>query len=554
MGHQALWIREYISPELQPIRIDNYSITFNGELYPLNAEGEKTNLSEVEIIQNTVKASGVKGLSSLSGMYSIVVYDHEAHRLYFIRDKSGQKPLFIRFKNLLPGINCAWSSELESLREISLTWECNAKLINRSISMSNFVVYGSDSTINDIESVKPGSILTVELENFVKTNETFGKINCNIPKFSKGEGPLQTALFEDLFSNVVSAYLTCFGNPALLLSGGIDSTLIFASSLKSNREIAPYTMMYQDCPDEFNWDGLRAIQISEYLGKRTKVIEFSKRDYLSCFLRSLEYLDFPVGNISIPSYLYISEQLGYLGLGHRVVLSGSGGDETFSGYPRYVDFIRHKNYVRRIALKLINRSEVDEFYLERALDSSFRSLSRDEIKDVRKILRGNSREKDALKQLLHLDRDNWLINDSFQVLDRFGMQNQIEYRAPFMDCLVQEFSDKLTEGQLIQGVHSKVILQEVLRPSVPSWFLPTLKKKGWKSPINYWLQTDDKFKRSLNSIILELIPTRNESEIQWADFRNQTESIIASGQITKQVASLVSSAVISRRISSPENP
>ena len=74
----------------------------------------KTDHSDTELLLNGLSVEGISFINKLIGQFAIVFFDFNRGRVFLIRDRVGQKPLFY-FKNKE---STMFSSNLKSLSEL----------------------------------------------------------------------------------------------------------------------------------------------------------------------------------------------------------------------------------------------------------------------------------------------------------------------------------------------------------------------------------------------------------------------------------------------------
>ena len=106
IGHTRLSIVDLASSGNQPFHSQNgrYVISFNGEIY--NFKSIKDTLikkfgvkffgtGDTEVLTEAIAVMGLnKTLEIVNGMFSIAVYDRKIRKLFLIRDRAGEKPLY----------------------------------------------------------------------------------------------------------------------------------------------------------------------------------------------------------------------------------------------------------------------------------------------------------------------------------------------------------------------------------------------------------------------------------------------------------------------------
>ena len=222
---------------MQPmISKENKSIIlFNGEIYNhrelknyLISKGctFKTDHSDTEVLLNGFSVVGPDFVQKLIGQFSIVFYNSNIKKLYLIRDRVGQKPLYYKkTKNSI-----SFSSNLKSLLTIEKTISLDNDQI---INYLNFGVVSSPKSIfQDINKLDPGCVLEVDM------NSEIYKFNINqywkIEDFIDTK-KLDTDEFINTFRSSVELRLESDVPVANFASGGLDSTSIIKAQNDLNK-------------------------------------------------------------------------------------------------------------------------------------------------------------------------------------------------------------------------------------------------------------------------------------------------------------------------------
>ena len=103
MGHRRLSIIDLSNDGHQPFeKVDDYVVTFNGEIYnyiELREELKKSGFefltqTDTEVIVQAYKKWGVDCVSHFNGMWAFVIYDKKKNVLFCSRDRFGVKPFY----------------------------------------------------------------------------------------------------------------------------------------------------------------------------------------------------------------------------------------------------------------------------------------------------------------------------------------------------------------------------------------------------------------------------------------------------------------------------
>src|SRR5688500_18802499 len=102
LGHRRLAIIDVSAAGAQPMRREQNSIVFNGEIYNyrelrsvLEHDGVAfTSQSDTEVLLRLYEREGERMLDRLRGMYALAIWDGRAGRMLLARDPYGIKPLY----------------------------------------------------------------------------------------------------------------------------------------------------------------------------------------------------------------------------------------------------------------------------------------------------------------------------------------------------------------------------------------------------------------------------------------------------------------------------
>jgi asparagine synthase (glutamine-hydrolysing) len=215
----------------------------------------------------------------------------------------------------------------------------------------------------------------------------------------------------------------------------------------------------------------------------------------------------------------------------KVVLTGDGGDEMFSGYNRYVwapSIMSAKNYlppfVKRLAVKLLlSEQTLGLSKMLQALPQQYRIRLPDEkLNKTASFLQASS-EHEAYLSLLsswqppvpvmhshsvdithkvedlwasqlsfaekmrHTDALIYLPDDVLVKVDRATMAYGLEARSPFLDSRIIAFTNRLPNSLMQNGHKGKLILRNWLKQHLPDSYVDR-PKSGFSFPLADWLR------------------------------------------------------------------
>jgi asparagine synthase (glutamine-hydrolysing) len=246
----------------------------------------------------------------------------------------------------------------------------------------------------------------------------------------------------ELLRDTVRSHLVADVDVGLLLSGGLDSTLL-AAIMRDLRGTSFRTFSVAD--DEANPDAVQAARVAEWLGCRHEVTVMSFDDYLAAIPGYVLAAERKPLLGSVPLYILC----GRIGGGIKVCLNGEGADEVFGGYPEY-----------RISghglLWLVDRVRAVR---AAGLEPSARAL---EIVAAR---RPGSDRDDYLRRIFAVNLREQLARRHLEPLDGCSMAAGIEMRVPYLDRQVVGFAGSLPTGFRVHddlGVQKHVLRRAAL--------------------------------------------------------------------------------------------
>ena len=144
-----------------------------------------------------------------------------------------------------------------------------------------------------------------------------------------------------LLNNSVKSRLISDKKVGVLLSGGIDSTLISYYAKKYNPNIDSFSISIKK--KSFD-EGAKSKEIAEYLKIKSNLVNFDQDDFKKNYDNIIRRLDEPIG---APTYLPLYVLSKEASKCCKTVLCGDGGDEIFGGYDlfKYIKLFKTLNLI-----------------------------------------------------------------------------------------------------------------------------------------------------------------------------------------------------------------
>jgi asparagine synthase (glutamine-hydrolysing) len=530
LGHTRLSIIDPSPLGSQPMSSGDGKavLTFNGEIYnykELRSDLESKGFvfrgeSDTEVLLNLYLSEGVAMLTKLNGIFSFAILDVNSGSLFVARDALGVKPLYYSSHGNVFG----FASEIKSLiRLMPSSKELDVEAINRYIS---FLWCPGDGTpLRSVKKLLPGEALIV-------------KNGCITDKWLWYKLPIMNnpkmLINKELAVSGVTKYLRQAVHRQMVsdvplgafLSGGLDSSAIVAFARELNPDIRCFSIETQGGQDPGVVDDLPyAKRVAKYLNVELDVVTIESHRMASDLESMIVQLDEPLADPAALNVLYISRLAREQGI--KVLLSGSGGDDLFTGYRRHYalqleDYWRWlpervraglegmteklgaSGIIKRRVKKMFNGASLSSEdrlinYFRWTDDSLLKSLYSSEF---RQQLAGSNSNKimldfidpiltdrSSLDQMLALEQRFFLTDHNLNYTDKMSMAAGVEARVPFLDLDLVRFSATVPNRFKQRGNVGKWVLKKAMEPYLPNDIIYR-PKTGFGAPLRTWMQRD----------------------------------------------------------------
>ncbi|MBO7217246.1 MAG: asparagine synthase (glutamine-hydrolyzing), partial [Clostridia bacterium] len=498
-----------IDPEngMQPMtrffRGNKYTIIYNGEIYNSNELRkmlkDKGICFETECDTETVLFTYIllkeKTPELLNGIFAFCVVDEENNNVFCARDRFGVKPFYYAKVNSTYIV----ASEIKAiLAHPMFKARLDREGLWQLLYMAPMTISGS-GVFKDIFELKPAECGYISKDGF-KT-DFYWRLKAERWSGSNEEA---ASITEGILSDAISRQLKSDAPLAVLLSGGLDSSVVTAIAAneykKNNCVLSTYSFEYEGNKENFKsslfqpqGDDEYAVFLSKYLGTNHNILTADNLTVADKLFDVVRARDLP-GQADIDSsLLYFCNEIKRK---HTVVLSGECSDEIFGGYPWFYrpemlnkDFFPwiHDPYVRinlfrdEFTRKAEGFDFVSSIYKKSAENCPLIEDENDEMKRARKA--------------------TWLSVNHFgasllQRKDRMSMYSSVEARVPFADHRLLEFVYNVPWSIKFENGVEKALLRNAMKGKLPD---KILNRK--KSP--YPKTHSPKYESAVRSLFLE---------------------------------------------------
>jgi asparagine synthase (glutamine-hydrolysing) len=538
LGHRRLAILDLSPAGAQPMHsaCGRWVVTYNGEVYNFRVlRGELAALghafrghSDTEVLLAGVAHWGVeKTLERAQGMFAFALWDRAERVLWLARDRVGKKPLYYGWC----GSTLVFGSELRALRrhprfDPEIDRAALAAYVARGFVPQPLSIHRGARTL------PPGSLLRVRAGDapgdaapvaFWSSREAAlaGERAPWAGSYEAAVERLDALLAEAVRERLLAADVEV----GALLSGGVDSaTVVTLAQAASPRPLATFTIGFED-PRRDESPAARAL--AGRLGTEHHELVVTPAQTLALVPELPRVWDEPFADVSqIPTLLVARLARERV----KVVLSGDGGDELFSGYAHTRECLRRwersgraprglrlagerglgaagrlawrlagSSRRRARALRLAARLERLAVGLGAASVTELVARRTARVADPARFVVGaetsppaaadgaaGAAVREPLLALRQYDFARYLPDDVLVKVDRATMSVGLEARAPLLDVRVAAFAFALPRAFLLDATGGKRILRDVLRRRVPD--AGAGRKRGFGAPVGEWLR------------------------------------------------------------------
>lgn len=532
LGHVRLSILDLSSLGHQPMMCADKSvvIVFNGEIYnfqelrkELEAKGHPfLGHSDTEVLLNLYLSEGVAMLSRLNGIFAFAMWDSRNKSLFIARDGLGIKPFY--YAETTKGF--LFASELKALLlEPSISCELDLSALNNYL---RFLWCPAPRTpLKNVFKLEPGHALIVK-DGEIKKKWQFYDLPYDQPILSIDE---QSAIqsVSDAVQLSVQRQMVADVEVGAFLSGGLDSSAViaFAKDHAKGNKLKCFTIGFKD--DAFIKEGMvddlaYARQVAGHLDVDLHTI-FVGAEMVGQLEKMLYHLDEPQADPAPINVLFISQLARDHGI--KVLLSGAGGDDIFSGYRRHYALQLEKYWSwlpknLRSALKNATQGLPKASPVGRRLAKAFQYADLDgneriasyfswNTPDVLKSLysedfqQGLNKDMSldpllaslrnlpagtpALNRMLYLEGKHFLADHNLNYTDKMSMATGVEVRVPLLDPDLVALAARLPVEYKQRGREGKWIFKKAMEPYLPRNVIYR-PKTGFGAPLRSWLRNE----------------------------------------------------------------
>lgn len=518
-GHQPMWDAD-----------NRVAIVFNGEIYnfpelrrELEAQGYRfKGRSDTEVLLNLYRAEGDAMLARLNGVFAFAIWNPESQTLLLARDGVGVKPLY--YTQTARGF--LFASELKALLQ-----EPGVSRVLDPLAVQSYLTYlwcpAPRTLLREVKKLEPGHAMHVRAGRIEKHWQFY-----DLPYRQPIEPMPVDVAVEQVRSSVrraVARQMVADVPVGAFLSGGLDSSAVVAMAREhvTDGRLACFTIGFKG--DVARHEGMTedlpyAQKVAAHLGVDLHTINVGP-EMIGRLTEMITHLDEPQADPAPLNVLFISELARQQGI--KVLLSGAGGDDLFTGYHRhfallhekYLDWLPHAmrrrlsrlarhfpvRYppTRRIGRLLryadlndddriasyffwISPDQLARLYAPGLAGSLYGSSPAAPLLETLKRLPG---ETPPLNRMLYLEGKHFLTDHNLNYTDKMSMAAGVEVRVPLLDPDLVALAARLPVEYKQRGRTGKWIFKKAMEGILPRDVIYR-PKTGFGAPLRYWLRNE----------------------------------------------------------------
>lgn len=524
LGHRRLSILDLSPAGHQPMLsvCGRYAMVFNGEIYnylELRSELEKCGYvfrgsGDSEVILAAYAEWGEGCLDRFNGMFAIAIHDagnaSTPASLFFARDRAGKKPLYIARHS--GGL--AFASELKGIPK-GMRGAISLNALNFYLALG--YIPGALCIVEGVSKLPPAHAARYLIDSGEYREWRW----WSLPLMeAAGEAKVDELLdeAEALLHDAVRLRLRSDVPVGVLLSGGLDSSLVVASAAHASTQVKTFTIGFPGSRlDETDY----ASVVARHFNTEHHVLALPEPS-LSALDAFAPLVDEPLADSSlIPSYLVSNMTVGHV----KVALGGDGGDELFGGYGDYTtamgDAARF-GWIPKLLLKgaamaagqlptgMRGRNRLYALrggpYQSLVWGSPYfdapsrrRILSPDVVAQLGATFMAPEHFRlglfmqggDPVDSMTRTHFGSILPDDFLVKVDRASMAVGLEMRCPLLDYRLVNFAFKrLPSAWKVSGTDGRRLQKRLGQRLLPPQ-LDIERKQGFSIPVNEWLRGGD---------------------------------------------------------------
>jgi len=530
LGHARLSIIDLSPLGHQPMAaLDGaVHVVFNGEIYNyrelrrgLEGRGHMfRGHSDTEVLLQLYLEEGEAFLHRLDGIFALAIVDRRTGSMLLARDALGVKPLYIA--DVARGV--AFASEIKGLLQL-VPEARDLDLVALHRYLSFLWCPGAGTPLRDVRKVGPGEAVEIR-GGRVARRWTWYRLPAVRGVTQDLDATAAVGGTVERVRAAVRRQMVADVPVGAFLSGGLDSSAVVAFAREADPGIRCFTIDARGGGEEGAIDDLPyAREVASHLGVHLDVVEIDAHRMADDLGRMVVQLDEPLADPASLNVLFISELARSHGI--KVLLSGAGGDDLFTGYRRHralelervwawlpaavreglgracAGLDQRRAWARRLTkftsgAALAGDERIVQAFrwaAEPALLALYTPAARRAVEGqaaaepMLDFLGGLPASTPRLERMLAVEQRFFLADHNLLYTDKMSMAAGVEVRVPLLDLELVEFAARIPPRIKQRGGVGKWVFKRAMEPYLPRHVVHR-PKTGFGAPLRRWIRGD----------------------------------------------------------------
>lgn len=522
LGHRRLAIIDLSEAGHQPMATEDgrFVISYNGEVYNFNelrveleASGHRFHSrTDSEVVLKALAHWGESAFTRFNGMFALALWDKQRKELLLARDRYGIKPLYYA----QVGNTFLFGSEVKAiLADPAYRTDLDREGLLEYLTFQNF--FADRTLFKGVHLLPQGSFLRISQAKTGAAPVKYWEYCFEEPENPADEQEYIEEL-DRLFCQAVNRQLVSDVDVGAYLSGGMDSGSVTAIAARQLPYIKSFTCGFDlnsASGVELGYDERETAEYMSYVFKTEHYEMVLKAGDMERVMPRLAWhIEEPRVGQSYPNFYAAQLASKFV----KVVLSGTGGDELFAGYPwRYYravvndDFEHYIDKYYGFWQRLIPNADI-KCVFKPIWPSVENVWTRDIFRDVFQVHSPSlTRPEDYINHSLYFEAKTFL-HGLLVIEDKLSMAHSLETRVPFLDKDLVDFAMKIPARMKLGNLTEVIQLNEnepgsktakyfqktrdgklLLRKAMERYIPPAItdrQKQGFSAPDASWFKGD----------------------------------------------------------------
>lgn len=449
-GQRRLAVIDLSARSHQPMvdKALNLTIVFNGTIYnyqslrmELQAQGHTFfSGGDTEVILKAYAAWGERCVERLHGMFAFAVWDSKKQTLFLARDRLGVKPLYytqhenyFRFASTPQALLAAGGVDTR----IDLV------ALHHQLTL-HAVVPAPRTILQGLRKLAPATTMTISAQGYITTRR-YWQLNAQRPVQEKSENEWIDAVHRGLRAAVEKRRMVADVPVGVLLSGGLDSSLIVALLAEAGQKnLLTFSIGFEDVGGEKGSEFEYSDQVAARYATQHHRFLIPNREVLARLPECVRNMSEPMVAQDAVAFYLLAERVSKE---VKVVQSGQGADEVFGGYFWYPRMQQETGTdLERFRKHYFDRSHAE--FLETVTPAYHGADATSQL--VAELLAAPGADT-YMDRVLRMDVTTLIVDDPVKRVDNMTMAFGLEARVPFLDHELVELAAAMPPELKLKG-------------------------------------------------------------------------------------------------------